>query len=32
VQNRSQTPTVVLPADVATIRPVLPEPPWQGRT
>ena len=30
VQNRSQTPTVVLPADVATMTPVLPEPPWQG--
>ncbi len=32
VQNRSQTPTVVLPADVATMTPVLPMPPWQGRT
>jgi branched-chain amino acid transport system substrate-binding protein len=32
VQNRAQTPTVVLPADVATMTPVLPEPPWQGRT
>jgi branched-chain amino acid transport system substrate-binding protein len=32
VQNRNRTPTVVLPADVATMAPVLPEPPWQGRT
>jgi branched-chain amino acid transport system substrate-binding protein len=32
VQNRAQTPTVVLPAEVATMTPVLPEPPWQGRT
>ena len=32
VQNRAQTPTVVLPVDVATMTPVLPEPPWQGRT
>lgn len=32
VQNRAQTPTVVLPADIATMTPVLPEPPWQGRT
>ncbi|MBN9040988.1 MAG: branched-chain amino acid ABC transporter [Rhizobiales bacterium 62-47] len=32
VQNRGQTPTVVLPADVATMTPVLPMPPWQGRT
>jgi len=32
VQNRNRTPTVVLPADVATMTPVLPEPPWQGRT
>ena len=32
VQNRSQTPTVVLPAEVATMTPVLPMPPWQGRT
>jgi branched-chain amino acid transport system substrate-binding protein len=32
VQNRSQTPTVVLPAVVATLTPVLPMPPWQGRT
>ena len=32
VQNRNQTPTVVLPADIATMPPVLPMPPWQGRT
>jgi branched-chain amino acid transport system substrate-binding protein len=32
VQNRSQTPTVVLPAEVATMTPVLPEPPWNKRT
>jgi branched-chain amino acid transport system substrate-binding protein len=32
VQNRSRTPTVVLPAAAATLAPVLPEPPWQGRT
>ncbi len=32
VQNRNRTPTVVLPADVATMAPVLPQPPWQGRT
>ncbi len=32
VQNRNRTPTVVLPADVATMTPVLPEPPWHGRT
>jgi branched-chain amino acid transport system substrate-binding protein len=32
VQNRNRTPTVVLPADVATMAPVLPEPPWSGRT
>jgi len=31
VQNRNQTPTVVLPAEVATMTPVLPMPPWQGR-
>ncbi len=31
VQNRDQTPTVVLPAEVATMTPVLPMPPWQGR-
>jgi branched-chain amino acid transport system substrate-binding protein len=32
VQNRNRTPTVVLPAEVATMTPVLPEPPWQGRS
>jgi branched-chain amino acid transport system substrate-binding protein len=32
VQNRGRTPTVVLPASVATMAPVLPMPPWQGRT
>ncbi len=31
VQNRNRTPTVVLPEAVATMAPVLPEPPWQGR-
>jgi len=32
VQNRNRTPTVVLPASVATMAPVLPMPSWQGRT
>jgi len=32
IQNRNRTPTVVLPADIATMAPVLPMPPWQGRT
>jgi branched-chain amino acid transport system substrate-binding protein len=32
VQNRNRTPTVVLPASVATMTPVLPMPGWQGRT
>ena len=32
VQNRNKTPTVTLPADVATMTPVLPMPGWQGRT
>ncbi len=32
LQNRNQTPTVVLPAEAATMAPVLPMPPWQGRT
>ena len=32
VQNRGRTPTVTLPADVATATPVLPMPGWQGRT
>ena len=32
VQNRNRTPTVTLPAEVATAAPVLPMPGWQGRT
>ena len=32
VQNRGKTPTVTLPAEVATMAPVLPVPGWQGRT
>jgi branched-chain amino acid transport system substrate-binding protein len=32
VQNRSKTPTVTLPADVATAAPVLPMPGWQKRS
>jgi branched-chain amino acid transport system substrate-binding protein len=32
VQSRNRTPTVVLPAEVATMPPVLPEPSWQGRS
>jgi branched-chain amino acid transport system substrate-binding protein len=32
VQSRNRTPMVVLPAQAATIAPVLPEPPWQGRS
>jgi branched-chain amino acid transport system substrate-binding protein len=32
IQNRSRTPTVVMPADVATMAPVFPMPPWQGRS
>lgn len=32
VQNRNRTPTVVLPAENATMAPVLPMPGWQGRT
>jgi len=32
VQSRNRTPTVVLPAQAATMTPVLPQPPWQGRT
>jgi len=32
VQNRNRTPTVVLPASVATMTPVLPMPGWQKRT
>jgi branched-chain amino acid transport system substrate-binding protein len=32
VQNRDRTPTVTLPAEVATATPVLPMPGWQGRS
>jgi branched-chain amino acid transport system substrate-binding protein len=32
VQSRNRTPTVVLPAAAATMPPVLPMPPWQGRS
>jgi branched-chain amino acid transport system substrate-binding protein len=32
VQNRFRTPNVVLPADAATLAPVMPMPPWQGRS
>jgi len=32
VQSRNRTPTVVLPADLATMTPVLPMPPLQGRS
>jgi branched-chain amino acid transport system substrate-binding protein len=32
VQSRNRTPTVVLPATAATMTPVLPAPPWQGRS
>jgi branched-chain amino acid transport system substrate-binding protein len=32
VQNRNRTPTVVMPAESATVAPVFPMPPWQGRT
>jgi branched-chain amino acid transport system substrate-binding protein len=32
IQNRNRTPTVTLPAEVATMAPVLPIPGWQGRT
>ncbi len=32
VQNRNRTPTVVMPAESATLAPVFPMPPWQGRT
>ncbi|MDC7785462.1 ABC transporter substrate-binding protein [Rhodoplanes sp. TEM] len=32
VQNRNRTPTVVLPPEVAVAAPVLPMPPWQGRS
>jgi branched-chain amino acid transport system substrate-binding protein len=32
IQNRHRTPTLVLPLDVATMAPVLPQPPWLGRS
>jgi len=32
VQNRDRTPTVTLPAEVATAAPVLPMPGWQNRS
>src|SRR5476651_449652 len=32
VQNRNKTPTVTLPAEVATATPVLPMPGWQKRS
>jgi branched-chain amino acid transport system substrate-binding protein len=32
VQSRNRTPTVVLPAELATMTPVLPMPPLQGRS
>ncbi|MBO0751384.1 MAG: ABC transporter substrate-binding protein [Bradyrhizobiaceae bacterium] len=32
VQNRNRTPAVVMPAENATMAPVFPMPPWQGRT
>jgi branched-chain amino acid transport system substrate-binding protein len=32
VQNRNRTPTVVMPAENATMAPVFPIPPWQGRS
>ncbi len=32
VQNIKRTPTVVLPADIATTAPVMPMPGWQGRS
>jgi len=32
MQNRNRTPTVVLPAEAATMAPVMPMPAWQGRT
>ncbi len=31
IQNRNRTPAVVLPESAATMTPVLPMPPWQGR-
>jgi branched-chain amino acid transport system substrate-binding protein len=32
IQNRNRTPAVVLPEAAATMKPVLPMPPWQGRS
>jgi branched-chain amino acid transport system substrate-binding protein len=32
LQNRNRTPTVTLPPELASMPPVLPMPPWQGRT
>jgi branched-chain amino acid transport system substrate-binding protein len=32
IQNRNLTPTVVLPADAATMPPVFPVPGWQQRS
>jgi branched-chain amino acid transport system substrate-binding protein len=32
IQNRNRTPTVVMPAENATMAPVFPMPPWQGRS
>jgi branched-chain amino acid transport system substrate-binding protein len=32
IQNRFRTPNVVMPAENATLAPVLPMPPWQGRS
>src|SRR6266851_1324042 len=32
VQNRNRAPTVVMPAESATMAPVFPMPPWQGRS
>jgi branched-chain amino acid transport system substrate-binding protein len=31
IQNRNRTPVVVMPAENATMPPVFPMPPWQGR-
>jgi branched-chain amino acid transport system substrate-binding protein len=32
IQNRNRTPVVVMPAENATMAPVFPMPPWQGRS
>jgi branched-chain amino acid transport system substrate-binding protein len=32
LQNRNRTPTIVLPGEIATMAPVFPMPPWQGRS